>query len=140
MRTSATSFPARVENLEAANAFVEACCDQSGLDDAKKFHALLVLEEAFVNICHYAYPNGMGDIDIACRIEDDAFVLEVADSGSPFDVLSLQDPDITLNIEDRPVGGLGILLIRTLSSPSYSRVDGKNILTMTLTIKSDETE
>ena len=124
-------LPAEVANLEAANAFVEACHARAGLGGEKTFKVLLALEEAFVNICHYAYPEGSGDVDIACRSDNGVFVLELADSGRPFDILSLPDPDTTLTIEDRPVGGLGVLLIRTLSRPSYRREGSRNILRMT---------
>lgn len=127
-------IPARVENLDAANAFVEACYERSGLDPAKTFNVLLTLEEAFVNICHYAYPDGTGDVDISCALDSGNFVLEVADSGSQFDVLSLPDPDTTLSIEDRPIGGLGILLIKTLSRPSYRRDGGRNVLRMVFAV------
>jgi anti-sigma regulatory factor (Ser/Thr protein kinase) len=58
-------------------------------------------------------------------------VLEIADTGKPFDVLSLPEPDITLDIKDRQVGGLGIHFIRTLSDGvSYRRENGRNILRM----------
>lgn len=134
MKPEAKRLPAKIENLEPANAFVEDCYGRAGMDAEKKFKVLLALEEAFVNICHYAYPDGEGDVEIACCVEDDAFVLTVADTGMPFDVLSLPDPDTTLGIDDRAIGGLGILLIRTLSSPSYSRVNARNVLKMTFAV------
>lgn len=122
---------AAVANLADANAFVERCADACQLDETMKFKALLALEEAFVNICSYAYPEKNGEVEIACGNDGIAFVLEIADSGSPFDVLSLPVPDITLDIMDRPIGGLGIHFIRTLtSSVSYRRENNRNILRM----------
>jgi anti-sigma regulatory factor (Ser/Thr protein kinase) len=122
---------ARVENLARANDFVEQCADNFGLDAKKKFSLLLTLEEAFVNICSYAYPAAEGDAEISCRNDGDAFVLEIADQGQPFDVLSLPDPDLTLDVMEREIGGLGIHFIRTLSdSVSYRRENGRNILRM----------
>ncbi len=122
---------ARVENLATANDFVEQCADRFGLDAKKKFGLLLTLEEAFVNICSHAYPGTVGDAEIRCTGDDDAFVLEIADQGQPFDVLSLPAPDLTLDITEREIGGLGIHFIRTLSdSVSYRRENGRNILRM----------
>ncbi len=86
---------------------------------------------AFVNICSYAYPEGSGEVELACGADGDAFVLEIADRGSPFDALSLPEPDSTPDIMDREIGGLGVHFIRKLSdSVSYRREDGQNILRM----------
>lgn len=124
-------YAAKVENLAGVNDFVEKCADSFGLDAQKKFGLLLALEEAFVNICSYAYPDGEGDAEISCKGDGDVFVLEIADSGSPFDVLSLPEPDVTLDLMDRQIGGLGIHFIRTLSdSVSYRRENERNVLQM----------
>lgn len=122
---------ARVENLATANDFVEQCANRFGLDAKKKFGLLLTLEEAFVNICSYAYPGAEGNAEIRCTGDGDTFVLEIADQGQPFDVLSLPDPDLSLDIMEREIGGLGIHFIRTLSdSVSYRRENDRNILRM----------
>ncbi len=131
METDSRRYAARVGNLDAANAFVEQCADRFGLDAKKRFGLLLVLEEAFVNICNHAYPQGEGDAEITCRHDGAVFVLEIADQGPPFDVLSLPDPDLTLDIMEREIGGLGVHFIRTLSDRvSYCRESGRNILRM----------
>ncbi len=66
---------------------------------------------------------------LAVRADGDAMVLEISDSGSPFDVLSLADPDTTSDIMERHIGGLGIHFIRKLSdNVSYRRENGRNIL------------
>lgn len=120
---------ATVENLALVTEFVEAAADRFGLDTKKKFGALVALEEAFINICSYAYPNGEGEAELACGDDGDAFLLEIADKGAPFDVLSLPEPDTSLDIMDREVGGLGVHFIRKLSdSASYRRENGQNIL------------
>lgn len=122
---------ARIENLSGANEFVEECADRFGLGAKKKSGLLLALEEAFVNICSHAYPGGEGDAEISCEGIDDIFALEIADTGKPFDALSLPDPDLTLDIMDRRIGGLGIHFIRTLSDRvSYRRERDRNILRM----------
>lgn len=131
MKSDTKLFAARVENLSAVNAFVEKCADRFGLDAKKKFGLLLALEEAFVNICSYAYPDGEGAAEVSCECCAAGFVMEISDKGSPFDVLSLPDPDTTSEIMDRQVGGLGIHFIRTLSDRvSYRRENGHNVLRM----------
>lgn len=124
-------YAAKVENLTAANEFVAECADRFSLDATKKFGLLLVLEEAFVNICSYAYPDGNGIVELSCEDNDNVFVLEIADRGKPFDVLSQPDPDTTSDILDRQIGGLGIHFIRTMSdSVNYRRENNRNILRM----------
>jgi serine/threonine-protein kinase RsbW len=127
-------FAAQVENLPGVTSFVEACADRRGLRSQAKFGLLLALEEAFVNICHYAYPpeqSGAGAAEITCETDGDVFVLEIADHGRPFDVLSLAEPDITADLMHRTVGGLGVHFIRTVSnSVSYRREDDRNVLRM----------
>lgn len=111
--------------------FVEECADRFGLEVRKKFEMLVVVEEAFVNICSYAYPGGEGEAEISCSVDGDAFVLEIADSGRAFNVLSLPDPDTTLDIMEREIGGLGVHFIRKFSdSASYRRENNCNILRM----------
>jgi anti-sigma regulatory factor (Ser/Thr protein kinase) len=120
---------ATLEKLGELNQFVEECADRFGLDAKKKFGLLIAVEEAFVNICSYSYPGGAGEADVSCASEEEALVLEIADSGSPFDVLSLPDPDTTLDVMEREIGGLGVYFIRKLTDDvSYRRENGRNIL------------
>ena len=126
------SYPARVENLPAVTGFVETCADRAALDDRTKFGVLLALEEAFVNVCNHAYPEGGGAAEIACESDGESFVLVIADRGKPFDVLSLPEPDTTADLMHRPFGGLGIHFIRKFSDGvTYRRDDDRNVLRMT---------
>jgi len=131
MRLATRRVPARIEELGTANAYVEACAVAAGLDARTRFGLQLALEEAFVNVCRYGYPDGPGDVAVTCETDGPRFVLEVADWGPPFDVLALPAPDLTLGIEERPIGGLGVHLIRTLArSVTYRRDEGRNVLRM----------
>jgi anti-sigma regulatory factor (Ser/Thr protein kinase) len=61
--------------------------------------------------------------------DGDRFVIEVTDWGIPFDATALPDPDVTRPLEKRPVGGLGIYLIKKMTDEmSYTREDGQNVL------------
>jgi len=131
MKPDTRCYAARVDNLDAVTRFVGTCADRFGLDDGTRFRLLLALEEAFVNVCRYAYPEGTGAAEVTCESDGGAFALAIADRGRPFDVLSLPEPDTRAGVMLRPVGGLGVHFIRTCaSSASYRRDDGRNILRM----------
>ncbi len=92
----------------------------------------LALEEAFVNIAHYAYEGRQGRVNIGLCFEDDRVSITLKDQGMAFDPLSMDDPDINAGVEERKIGGLGIYMIKkSTDSCSYERVDGYNILTLT---------
>ncbi len=68
-----------------------------------------------------------------CSFNGDSFVIEIIDSGVPFDITSLEDPVVTADISEREVGGLGGLLIRKLMNRAvYRREGNKNILRLTV--------
>jgi anti-sigma regulatory factor (Ser/Thr protein kinase) len=122
-------YPARVDDLPAVTEFVAGCADRFGLDGRAKFGLLLALEEAFVNICRYAYGGAAGVAEVSCESEGDAFVLAIFDWGKPFDMLSLPEPDTSGDLEHRPLGGLGVHFIRKFSNTvTYRRDDDRNIL------------
>jgi anti-sigma regulatory factor (Ser/Thr protein kinase) len=131
MRADKLQCAATLEQLARVTEFVEEWADRFDLAAKKKLGALIAVEEAFVNICSYAYPEGAGEVELACTAEGEALVLEIADAGRPFDVLSLPDPDTTSGIMDREIGGLGVHFIRKLTDEvSYRRENGRNILRM----------
>lgn len=124
---------AEVGNLEAVVGFVEECAERCAIDARKKFGLLVAVEEAFVNVCHYAYPGSAGYVELACSCGGDAFVVEMTDRGIPFDILSLPEPDTTADITEREVGGLGVHFIRSLTDEvSYRREEDRNILRVVL--------
>lgn len=131
MPLDARRLEARVGNLPAATEHVGGCADRAGLDARTRFAVLLALEEAFVNICSYAYPGGTGDVEISCENREGVFVLELTDTGTEFDVLSRPSPDTSAGIDERDVGGLGIHFIRSLAEGiTYRREGDRNILRM----------
>ena len=131
MRCDTRRLPARVDSLDAARRYVGDCADRVGLDPQRRFAVLLALEEAFVNVCGHAYPGAAGDVELACEHREGAFVLEIGDAGVGFDVLSHPTPDLSAGIEERPLGGLGIHLIRSVAKGVTYRRDGpRNVLRM----------
>ena len=92
----------------------------------------LALEEAVTNVIQYAYPEGSdGLVDIEAIIREDQLDFIITDSGRAFDPTAKPEVDITAGVEERPIGGLGIHLVKhIMDSVTYKRVDRKNILTM----------
>ncbi|MBQ3999148.1 MAG: ATP-binding protein [Paludibacteraceae bacterium] len=91
----------------------------------------LALEEAVSNVMLYAYPGKSGQVLVECD-KSDKLVFTITDSGVPFDPTQQEDPDVTQSAEDRPIGGLGIFLVRQIMDDiRYERKDNKNILTLT---------
>jgi len=91
----------------------------------------LALEEAVSNVMLYAYPGTSGKVLVECD-KSDKLVFTITDSGIPFDPTQQEDPDVTQSAEDRPIGGLGIFLVRQIMDDiRYERKDDKNILTLT---------
>lgn len=94
---------------------------------------LVIVEELFVNVVHYAYQDKEGDIEMKLTFfsEPDRIVFTIIDSGMPFNPFSRKDPDITLDGSQRQIGGLGIFLSKKLSDKQfYSYEDGKNKVTI----------
>lgn len=121
-----------IQQIPQLAKFVESIATEKELDQAMQMSLNLALEEAVTNVIMYAYPEGAdGLVDIEAIIRKDRLDFLVTDSGRPFDPTKTPEPDISLGIEERPVGGLGIHLVRAImDSISYERIDGKNVLTM----------
>ena len=92
----------------------------------------LVCEELVVNVVDYAYPDGVdGYLDVDIDRDDRAITIQLRDGGVEFNPLERDMPDTTIPLKDRPIGGLGIFLVRELmDSINYERTGGKNILTL----------
>jgi anti-sigma regulatory factor (Ser/Thr protein kinase) len=92
----------------------------------------VVLDEAVSNAINHGYDAGVrGEIAVRLRRGADRVEVEVEDDGRPFDPLRAPPPDLSLPLERRPIGGLGIHLIRNLMDEvSYARQGGRNVLKM----------
>jgi serine/threonine-protein kinase RsbW len=124
---------ADLKNLERLTSFVAGCARGQGITGERDVDIQIAVEEAFVNICSYAYVGGRGEVEVNCSSEGDSFVIEIIDSGVPFDITALEDPDVMADISERKVGGLGGLLIRKLMDRAvYRREGNKNILSLTV--------
>lgn len=125
-------LPAKMDNLENFIQSLSMWLQQHGMATEKIHRVELAVEEALVNIIRYAYEGQTGDVELRGGITDDQrFVIEILDSGAPFDVCTLPKPDIHCSIRDRKIGGLGVFLIqRMVDELLYRREGDKNVLTM----------
>ncbi len=95
------------------------------------FTLRLACEEIVVNVMSYAYPEGSdGFLDVDIR-KDDRIVIRFEDGGVPFNPLEHENPDTTLSWDERPIGGLGIFLVRSMMDDvRYAYENQKNVLTI----------
>ncbi len=116
--------------------FVEHIANEANMDVSTALSVNLALEEAVTNVMLYAYPkNTKGQVDIKASILPEKIRFVITDSGIPFDPTEKEDVNVDLSLEDRPIGGLGIFLVRNIMDQiAYCRKDGKNILSMIKTI------
>ena len=112
--------------------FVDRVREEYNLAPALASRINLALEEAVCNVIMYAYPEGTaGTMDLDAVREGNRLQFTLSDRGKAFDPTAAPAADLTARLEDRPVGGLGIHLVRSImDSIRYQRLDGMNVLTM----------
>ena len=113
--------------------FVDTIATRIELDHKAASNLNLALEEAISNVIMYAYPEGTdGEVSIDATVDGKNVSFVIADNGIAFDPTAKEEIDITARIDERPIGGLGIHLVRTImDNVSYERKEEKNILTLT---------
>jgi len=127
-----------VKEVEALGAFVKQVAESLSLSKSLAAKLRLAVEEAVVNVMEYAYPSGTtGEVNIRATSNGHQLKFIITDSGIPFNPTEVPAADTSLPAEERPIGGLGILLVRELmDSINYERIAGKNVLTLTKSIPS----
>lgn len=133
------TLPNDIETIPQLNEFIDNMAEEAGLDMSFTMSLNLALEEAVVNVMTYAYPEGTaGTVDIDIKTNGEQLTCVLSDSGTPFDPTQTPDADTTLSAEERPIGGLGIFLVRQIMDDiSYQYVDNKNVLTLTKTLNNE---
>ena len=124
---------ANISELDQVLAFADGLLEEAGCSMKAQMQIDIAIEEIFVNIAHYAYPEKEGEAVISVETDKEAksVVITFEDEGIPYDPLKNEDPDITLSAEDRPIGGLGIFMVKkSMDDVSYEYRDGKNCLTI----------
>ena len=127
-----------VQQVPELNKFVSSVAERLNLEPSLSSQLTLAVEEAVVNVMSYAYPLGTeGDITVEAKATEQWLKFFITDQGKAFDPTQGGKADISLSAEERPIGGLGILLVRSLmDSINYERYEGKNVLTLKKAISS----
>ena len=127
-------FTAKKETLPEVMAFTEECLESFDCPMKSSMGICVAVEEIFVNIASYAYPNSDGNASLSFGFDENErlMTLVIKDNGTPFNPLEKAEPDITLSADEREIGGLGIFITKkTMDTVSYAYENGENILTMT---------
>ena len=127
------TIEAKVENLNEALAFVDGFLEGLDCPPKAQMQVDVAVEELFVNVAKYAYAPEVGPVTIRTEaFEDDSEVaITFIDRGVPYDPLAKKDPDITLSVQERQIGGLGIYMVKkSMDSVEYAYQDGQNVLTI----------
>ena len=121
------------EELGRLVEFIETFCHRHGLPDETSCHLNIALEELILNAMKHGRCNPVeGAIRLDIELAGDTLNIELSDTGVPFNPLDRPEPDLTGNIAERPIGGLGIHLVRSLmGSIGYQRREGRNYLHLT---------
>jgi sigma-B regulation protein RsbU (phosphoserine phosphatase) len=122
----------RTSELQRLASEIERFAQHHRIPDADVHAVSLSLDEVITNIIAYGYDNQEAhEIHVRLTLASGGLSAEVEDDGRPFNPLTAPQPDLTSALEDRPVGGLGIHLVRSLMEQvDYRRESGKNHLIM----------
>ena len=123
---------ARLERLDEVLAFLDGILEEVNCPARIQMQIDVAVEELYVNIARYAYAPKAGPATVRVEVgEDRVLSVTFIDGGMPYDPLAKPDPDVTLSAEERPIGGLGIYMVKkSMDKVDYRHQDGKNILTI----------
>ena len=122
-------FPATRAGIAEATEFLDKSLESVGLAESPHAASLnIILDEITSNIVNYSGAHGF-EVDITVVENPSSVTLVFSDDGTPYDPLGHIDPDTTLSAEERPIGGLGLLMVKKMSNEVvYTRGHNRNIL------------
>ena len=127
LRRFARSFPASQEGVCDASAFLDETVAQVGEEGFASVSPVLhvIIDEVASNIVHHSEASGF---EVEIEMSRSGVAIDFVDDGVPYDPLSHADPDTTLAADKRPIGGLGLLMVKKMAtSVSYRRSHGRNV-------------
>ncbi len=135
--TTTLTVSADVDVLPHVNEFIHSELDRRLCPKRVQNQLDIAVEELFVNVCHYAYPDATPEEPGSVRVQrtysadPPSVVVTIIDEGIPYDPLAKPDAVTPDDITDVPIGGLGILMAKKCTDEMhYERLDGSNVLTI----------
>ncbi len=117
--------------------FCAQFADAHAIPSDKRFALEVCVEEIVTNVIKYGYPTGTeGEITVRLALDPPRLLIEVEDEGVPFDPTATAPVDVNQDLADRPIGGLGIHMVKSMMAElHYSRNDSRNLLTMVAALR-----
>lgn len=138
IRRPQVSFSLRnhLSELDRLSEQIELIGQQWTLPGKSVLQINLVLEELFTNTVNYGFDDDLEHtIDISLDYDGQRMQITIIDDGNPFDINQAEDPDLNIPLDQKDVGGLGILLVRQfVDGISYARDKNTNIIMLTKNI------
>jgi serine/threonine-protein kinase RsbW len=121
-----------LSELKKMSEAVSAWCRGNNISSAAEFHVNLALDEIISNVIRYGWKDSCEhQFSVRLSLLNDEVTVEVEDDATPFNPLEAPVPDLNQPLDERPVGGLGIHLVRqVMDGLEYQRIEGKNLLVM----------
>lgn len=118
--------------LERMAGAVSAWCKGNGVSATVEFHLNLALDEIVSNVMRHGWKDhGQHQLQVRMSLVADEVQVEVEDDAMAFNPLEVPAPDLNRSLDERPIGGLGIYLVRkVMDGIEYRRLDGRNLLVM----------
>ncbi|HEV8713017.1 MAG TPA: ATP-binding protein [Candidatus Binatia bacterium] len=134
------SFKNQLAEIERLGQIVEEFAERHHWSPRTLFEVNVSLEEILTNVISYGYEdNEEHEIILRLSFADGEMTAEIEDDGRPFNPLEVAEPDLDMSLEERPIGGLGIFMVRKfITGLAYRRHEGKNRLTLKKKIAEEE--
>lgn len=122
---------ATTDNLSTVISFLDDILEKHDVPMKTGLQLDVAVEEIYVNIASYAYAEGTGMAQIEMNIGDNEIVIRFSDQGQPYDPTKKPDPNLTLSLNERPIGGLGVYMVKeSMDDMTYEYKNGSNVLTI----------
>lgn len=139
LKTSQATYPADFASLDSIRTFVGAAAEQAGFSDKDVYAVKLAADEACSNIIEHAYGGGPdGEIEIVCEVQNGQITLKIHDRGREFDMSTVREPNLSSDLNEREIGGLGVFLIHRLMDEVCFKSSRKTGNTLTLVKRKSE--
>lgn len=127
------TVPATMENIRTVTDFINEELEKYQIPEMVRVQIDVAIDEIFGNIVRYAYGEREGQVTVRTGIDGERPTASITfiDDGRPYDPRTAPEPDITLEARLRPIGGLGLFMVRKIMDQlDYKYTDGKNVLTI----------